>query len=295
MLMGNSFLTKLLAACAVVLLAGLCFLAIPGKTVAEDKSGLDYVIPVDSSIEKLFVSVQPLTPTFDGKKIDPVYLELARSTGGSVVAMEKVESSTLFLNASMNTETVMEVDGKLKAGDIPLAFALYKPSGEELSLKQDGVEVSNSKNGGIISVKSPQAGNWKLHVSGSNPVSVRVTAKTNLFIVSARFVEIGGRLGHQGYFPKDDQTPYAGKKEMLEISIGNGNKQFSDLEFAFIGVDGKILQSLKSMKAQNSGKEYFMGEVIIPSEPYRIAMLGTDSSGVAFQRNLAPLSQPVKR
>ena len=262
---------------------------------------VEFAIPVDSSVNELFVTVQPAVPTFDGRKVDSVYDKIAKATGGSLFVMDKNSDSVVPMNASFYTEVVMVSKAKLVAGDSPIVLNLYSPSGEELPVKQEGVESTNLNSGKVISIKSPKVGIWKAKVTGSNEVSIKVTAKTNIYILDAKLVELGGRTGHQGYFQKDDQTPYSGKKEMLEITISKGSSiipendhNISNLKFAFISEDGKVLRYLENMQPENSRGEDFFGEVTIPDKNFMIAMLGTDDKGIAFQRNFAPLFEPKK-
>ena len=285
-----------------LLIACILILAVYGLVpAARVNSEVEFTIPIDSSINQMFVSVQPAVPTYDGRKVDPVYARLAKETGGSIFVMDKGSTSALPMFAALDTESVMLINGKLAAGNSPVSFKLYDPTGKEMLDNKDSVESSNLNNGRLVSVKSPAVGSWKVKVSGSNDVAMKVTAKTALYILSAELVKFGGRPGHQGYFKKDDQTPYAGNKEMLEITISKGNsilprndENLSDLEFVFLGEDGKILQHLKSMKAEDSAGENFIGEVAIPNESYMVAMLGKDQNGLAFQRNFAPLFEPKK-
>ncbi len=286
------------------ILAIACYiLAIYGfVSTANAASEVEFTIPVDSSVNELFVVVQPAVLTYDGRKVDSVYDRIAKATGGTVLVADKnsTSNSGMTIRAMLDTKVVMVSNGKLDNGTTPLDFSLFMPSGEQLSSIHTGVESEKLNNGRIISVKTPAKGKWKVKVSGSNKVTMKALANTYHYISDARLVKFGGRPGHQGYFKKDDQTPYAGKKEIIEINTTASNAiiknsdNLSNLEFVFLGEDGKILQHLKSMETEDSQGKNFIGEVTIPNESYMIAMIGMDTNGIAFQRNFAPLFEPKK-
>lgn len=269
---------------------------------AQAASEVEFVIPVDSSVNELFVAVQPAIATYDGRKVDPVYARITKATGGHLFVMDKNSTSTsgMPIRAMLDTKVIEVISGKLDEGKTPISFKLYNPSGEELLDVQKDVESIDLNNGRLVSVKSPATGNWKVKVNGSNDVEMKALANTYIYISDAKLVQMGGRPGHQGYFKKDDQTPHAGKKEMMEISITSNSSiiknqnNLSNLEFVFLKENGEILQHLKSMEAEDSRGEDFIGEVTIPNENYMVAMLGMDANGIAFQRNYAPLFEPKK-
>ena len=55
--------------------------------------------------------------------------------------------------------------------------------------------------GRIVTIEKPAPGPWKVTVSGKGMFFLVAQAKSDLSLDDARFVEEGGRPGHEGLFP----------------------------------------------------------------------------------------------
>jgi hypothetical protein len=103
-----------------------------------------------------------------------------------------------------------------------------------------------------------------------------------LSIDEARFVEEGGRPGHEGLFPIKGQ-PRLGIPQMLEVRM-SGSPNASG--FAFYSSQGELLQRLTlSLEDGGSGDDRtYLGQVTPRAREFRLAVTGIDAKGFRFER-----------
>jgi hypothetical protein len=94
------------------------------------------------------------------------------------------------------------------------------------------------------------------------------------------------------YRPIPDAEPTAGERYGVEAVLG-GQEQIGSLVFAMVDEGGKPVQRLP-MAVHATGADYeFLGLVIVPSYPFRVAVSGERTNGQAFARVFPRLFRPV--
>jgi hypothetical protein len=187
-----------------------------------------------------------------------------------------------------------------------------RPDGSEVT-PGAGVKYLKLGNGGIYAIDSPPAGHWEavleepgdfslkilvLRASGKSPAdasarpagSGAVPAPTPSFepveFDSFRFLEPGGRPGHEGLFPIQGE-PIAGADTAVEAELDG---DFSTARFEFRTPEGEVLS--KFALTREPGGAGYSGTVTVPAQPFRIYVLGLDARGYRYQRALAQTVAP---
>jgi hypothetical protein len=203
-----------------------------------------------------------------------------------------------------NVETVLwatgTLDGQTKSVRIPVdsvtkritfAFSgdtkgnelkLTRPSGGAITESTASTEVTELNCGRIVTVSSPEVGEWRAEITGKGTYWLRAQAESGIFFVSAEFVKEGGRAGHKGLFRIPGQ-PVAGTRAMLQVYLSAGAMETT--EFYLVSEEGQSVQDLQ-MHAVNSDRNSaeFLGSLNLPTVPFRVAAKGSDSNGKAYQR-----------
>lgn len=231
-------------------------------------------------------------------KIDPSYIMIAEETGGQIQMFQPSEASgSLALMESKlagNEETIYRTSGQMDndqeasilidASIESITFSAFVQCMKNVAIYDpSGIEVlSGSKfiSGRILTIKQPAKGRWKIRMEGTGYSSIMAEAKTELTL-QARFVEIGGRPGHEGYFPIQRQ-PKLNTEEKLEIELG---AQIKDAQLTILSREGKILQKLKLQQPEQSGDSTeYVCPLTLQEEMFRIQVSGTSQNGNAFER-----------
>lgn len=234
-------------------------------------------------------------------RIDPSYRSLAAATGGHALPISPEELGTpaatqLMLALSLYDATILAIDQT--PVDAPRSYefpvdssvrglsvivsgraqvTLTGPDGLSVEPGHPGVEVVRlSRVTGYI-IESPQVGGWTIAVDASEPYLMTVEAKSTHDIVSARFVELGGRPGHEGLFPIDG-NPAAGEPGQLEVSL---MEPLQDVSIALRRPNGEALTQAAITQHQGDG---YLASVAIPDETFRVYVRGTDAAGNTIQR-----------
>ncbi|MDQ3756038.1 MAG: hypothetical protein M3371_15065 [Acidobacteriota bacterium] len=177
------------------------------------------------------------------RPIDPSYVEISEATGGHTFILAPSElgepKSLALSNAEVNgyRETVMRVSGKLAGGSqeflVPVdtsirsiafivfieckdAISITLPSGVEAVPSTSGVEDNNFLVGRMVTVADPISGVWRVRVSGKGIYTAVAQAKTEVALEDFKFVKLGGRPGHEGYFPVKGM-PRAGVEQKVVV------------------------------------------------------------------------------
>jgi hypothetical protein len=234
--------------------------------------------------------------------VDPVYLKSATETGGQpfFLSPDEVSKSAHIMRASSQDELLLwasaqgertyevPVDGSVERATFSVSFdgtggtlAVVSPQG--VDVQQDAHSEDTRLNcGRVTTIEAPATGTWQLRVSPSARFWLVARAKSEVSLISAEFVQPGGRPGHEGLF-KIQGEPIAGRPAMLQVNLSSAAKSPT---FELVSVDARALQTLhlKSM-----GDEEFVGPVTLPTEPFRVVASGFDESGARFQRIFAAL------
>ena len=164
--------------------------------------------------------LRPFTPGTCGR-VDPTYIRIAEATGGQPMFLQPSEmaaaghlmrettssSSDALLYATahlggQSREYTIPIDSALKRVTFSLSFdapgtkmTLLRPSGAAVTSGEGGVEISEWTCGRIITIGSPEKGNWRVQLSGTGRFWLRVMARGDLYILSVEFVQLDGTSG----------------------------------------------------------------------------------------------------
>ncbi len=159
---------------------------------------------------------------------------------------------------------------------------LTDPSSGAITDGLAGAEVTELNCGRILTVTSPEAGEWRAEIAGTGRFWMEAEAQSDIYFVAVEFVKEGGRPGHEGLFRIQGQ-PLSGIPATLQASLSASATKST--EFCLVTEGGQILQKMQ-MHAVNSDRESleFVGSVELPSVPFRVAVIGRDSNGKQYQR-----------
>jgi hypothetical protein len=162
------------------------------------------------------------------------------------------------------------------------ALKLTQPSGGAITEGTATTEVTELNCGRIVTVSSPEAGEWRAEISGTGRYWLKAQAQSDIFFVSAEFVKRGGRPGHEGLF-RIQGEPVAGTPAMLQASLPGSATETT--EFYLVTEEGQAIQRLQ-MHVVNSDRQFleFVGSVDLPALPFRVAVKGNDLNGKPYQR-----------
>jgi hypothetical protein len=163
--------------------------------------------------------------------------------------------------------------------------ALVQPSGGTLAANTASLEITELNCGRIVTVISPEPGNWRAEITGSGRFWLEAQAQSDIFFIKAEFVKVGGRPGHEGLFRIQGQ-PLLGAPATLEVSLSA--KATQTAEFHLVNERGEPLQNLR-MHEENADREFLEmeGTVELPAVPFRVAVTGRDVNGRPYQRFFA--------
>jgi hypothetical protein len=243
--------------------------------------------------------------------VDPTYIHLAEQTGGQPMFLQPSEVATAghlvrettrnnsdallyatsYLGGQVREYTV-PVDTAVERVTFSLSFdtlgtkmMLLSPSGIAIASGDGSVESSDWTCGRIVSIGSPDKGNWRVQLRGTGRFWLRVIAQGDLYILSAEFVGLGGRVGHEGYFKIPGQ-PLAGRAQTLRATVSGALRS---ADFRLVSAVGDPIQPA-AMKEEGSDPEdhEFFGTLTLPEQPFRLAVSGLDAEGLPYQRMFLP-------
>ena len=137
--------------------------------------------------------------------------------------------------------------------------------------------------GRLLTIEAPAAGAWRLQVSPTSRFWLIARGRTDLDLLSAEFVRVGGRPGHEGLFKIPGQ-PVAGQAATLRVEIAE--PQPEPPTFVLMSVHGRPIRDVSLARVDD---EEFDGPIDLPSEPFRVSMVGVNRSGAPYQRMRAGL------
>lgn len=239
---------------------------------------------------------------------DPAYIHTANETGGIPMFLQRSEAAKAFHlvreSTRNNVSTVFwatgTLDGKPQTITIPVdsvttritftfsvdtkgnQLKLTQPSGGAIREGLADAEVTELNCGRILTMSSPEAGEWRAEISGTGRFWMEAQAQSEIHFIAVEFVKEGGRPGHEGLFRIQGQ-PLAGTPATLQASLSASATKST--EFYLVTEGGQTIQKLQ-MHAVSSDREFleFVGSVDLPIVPFRVAVMGRDSNGKQYQR-----------
>jgi len=238
---------------------------------------------------------------------DPVYLRITNETGGQPFFMSpgEIGKSALVMSASSSDDgLILWATGTI--ADAGQGFTIpVDPSISRLSLSAtfdgtggtfsvvapDGVTVKASPRtqetvlncGRLLTIEAPAAGAWRLQVLPTSRFWLIARGRTDLDLLSAEFMRLGGRPGHEGLFKIPGQ-PVAGQAATLRVQIAE--PQPEPPAFVLMSLQGRPIRRVSLARVDD---EEFDGQIDLPSEPFRVSIVGVDQSGAPYQRMRAGL------
>ena len=161
------------------------------------------------------------------------------------------------------------------------AISIYRPSGAELRASEPGVDDNVYRSGRIVIQSRPEPGVWRVRIAGAGIFSAVVQARSAISFHHAEFVELGGRPGHEGYFPL--KTP--ARLNVPQLLSATLAAPVGAVAFYMVNSGGETLQPLELTSSQDSGDDReFMGSVTSVHAAFRVVVEGRDASGFWYQR-----------
>ena len=239
---------------------------------------------------------------------DPAYIHTANETGGIPMFLQRSEAAKAFHlvreSTRSNVSTVFwatgTLDGKPEAITIPVdsvtkritftfsvdtkgnQLKLTQPSGGAITQGSASTEVTELNCGRILTVSSPEAGEWRAEITGTGRYWMEAQVQSDIYFIGVEFVKKGGRPGHEGLFRIQGQ-PLAEAPATLQATLSASATKTT--EFYLVTERGQTIQKLE-MHAVNSDREFieFVGSVDLPNVPFRVALIGRDSNDKQYQR-----------
>ena len=242
--------------------------------------------------------------------IDPGYFRIAEESGGQLFELFRSEAGKVtqladFLVRSNAVDvlsvarpfagTVTEavpVDSTLEAVTFSVSgtptVTLRRPDGSVVGAPDPGVSFVSLSKGAIYRVAAPAAGAWTVQLTGTGSFSLLVSGESDLDLDAFRFVEEGGRPGHEGLF-RIAGLPTDGEPGTV-VAVMSG--VFGDPAFTLRAKDGTTLASLPLVHREGDDVNEFSGVVTLPSQRFLVYANGLDANGVPYQRLIASMVEP---
>src|SRR5258708_1805617 len=133
-----------------------------------------------------------------------------------------------------------------------LVFGQTQPSGGAITEGLASTEVTELNCGRILTVSSPETGEWRAEITGTGRYWMEAQAQSDIYFVGVEFVKTGGRPGHEGLFRIQGQ-PLAGTPATLQASLSaNATKT---TPFALVTERAQAIQNL-TMRPLNSALDF---------------------------------------
>lgn len=241
---------------------------------------------------------------------DPAYIRTATETGGIPMFLQRSEAAKSFQlvreSTRNNISTVLwatslldtqaqtfkvPVDSLTQRMTVAVSFdtegshaGMRSPSGINVEDKSINAEITDLHCGRIVTLVSPEKGEWHIELSGKGRFWMEAKAQSDMHLTTVEFVKIGGRPGHEGFFRIEGQ-PLAGTPATLEASASTAGAR--TVEFHFADEHGDPVQPVQ-MRATGGSRE-FIGTTNLPVGPFRVVLSGMDANGWPYQRFFAGL------
>ena len=244
-------------------------------------------------------------------RMDPTYRSIAAATGGHAMPIEPgelgtPEATTLLVALGTYDAKILAIDQATVSGPQSYEFpvdgsvrglsvivsgaakvALQGPDGFDKVAGPAGIEVVRLKRVTGYMIDAPKPGLWSVSVDASEPYLLTAEAKSAMDLLTARFVEPGGRPGHEGLFPIQG-NPAAGEPGVLEISMMDPLPQIA---VSLRLPNGETL--LQPTVSQHDG-EQFWANFTVPSETFRVYVSAEDAAGNMIQRAQSATVSPQR-
>jgi hypothetical protein len=233
---------------------------------------------------------------------DPSHIRVASETGGQpfFLSPTEIDASTHIMRETSLSDSELILWASAVSEGAPVQFTIPIDS----SIRRFTISASFDRQGGtmnviaadgtvnprppaseetilncahVLTIDKPAAGAWQARIVATGRFWLVVRGRSELSLMTAEFVRVAGRPGHEGLFRIPGQ-PIAGKPATLRTRV---NELPLGPRFQLISAKGQVLQQLV---LETTGAEEFVGSITLPEEPFRVAATGTDAAGLPYQR-----------
>ena len=246
-------------------------------------------------------------------KVEPIYFDSAAQTGGDFYFWAPGEFAGSGLRIPLHGEPVVLAYGSFdkprRSFEIPVesgvrtltVFAgaqrkdravLVRPGGSIVAAGEAGVQLQTFTHMTIATIQKPTPGLWRIDFEGAGlfSVSAHVKPSTEASAPSMDdfdFVEMGGRPGHEGWFPIQREL-FKGQTITCQLEVSGA---VSSVQLALVTGDNRHIATVPMDSSPGDG-EHRRGRCPIPSVPFRVAVTGRDQLGQPFRRTTSALYTP---
>lgn len=216
---------------------------------------------------------------------------MIRSDAVEIMSVDVSSSSSLRKRAG-SADYAVPVDSDMTQLSFSLSgtkarLNLKKPDGTSVSPSDLGVTTIDLSGGQLVTIDSPEVGEWTATVIGNSTYSLSAAGVSPLHLSNFNFVQMRGRPGHQGWFPTDNIPP----RGSLATSLASIDGNFTSAHFEYRSVEGIVIGSLDLSNGGGNtddpvASNVFYGNVTVPTSNFTLYLVGEDAYGAAFQRVL---------
>ncbi|KAF3940650.1 hypothetical protein ABW19_dt0202791 [Dactylella cylindrospora] len=178
------------------------------------------------------------------------------------------------------------------------SFELFFPNGSQFPAESDtenGVYVRKlSSNIAVNITTTPPAGTYRIVLHCASDYSLSVSGKSTISLSSFYFTKLGGRAGHEGYFPIMS-SPLVGGVYPIQAYVDG---KFSQPKFEFRTKKNELIAEQNFVQTggeQGVGGKMFEGNTTaMPDRDFMVYFSGLDCEGQKYQRVLLNLVTPSK-
>jgi hypothetical protein len=239
----------------------------------------------------------------DYEKGESEYAKLARATGGDQLYLDPNTDLSAYLGDRVlgavlwkqigtldgTGETEIPVDSSVRKlglsilgssgrDDAPFTLTALGPGGRRVEGEGEGVHATLTKNGAIYVIDSPAPGVWKLRFEGKGSYQLAAKSESDVTWNSVRFVERGGRLGHEGWFPLSGRLR-VGAEQTFEAGITGplpARPELSIVDELGARIAKAAIASSSSDRDVSETNLDLLGKVVVPGRTFRFVLRAGD-------------------
>ncbi len=237
--------------------------------------------------------------------VDQAYIDIANKTGGQILLIDQNEvknldvliapiikgSRQLILNIEDNfispkdKEYSLPVDSSIDILTISsvinssMTVEIKKPDGTVVDGTEVGVRIEYLSSGAIFQIINPTPGIWSIHSKGSGEISLSIFGNSSIELTDVVFLKKAGRPSHEGLFPIDGLPTEDGSIVMFKGIMSQAELMNSVINYEFRDEKGNLLSTIPvvmSSTVQRTAKQHYARTNVLPNEPFRIYVSGTD-------------------
>ena len=249
----------------------------------------------------------PDWPCVPGRPVDPAYIEVSESTGGQLFLFQKneVAQSALVMNAShTHPATVLRAIGTLNGTrdfEFPVdpgiqsflllaslqcrnSISVYRPGGPELAAG-NGVQSVDLQAGRILRMDQPEAGPWRIRLTGRGLFVLSVLAKADTSLTGIAFT--ASRAGGNTDEPTPRlKSPLFGTPQDVEVRL---NGPVSDPKLQLVDATGDRVSD--PMPLQQVREGVYSVSLTPRTQRFRVLVTGAGPTAWPFERMYPVLFQ----